>query len=383
MPDWTWPVTDMVTGRTIVDDLPFDVDWFETGLGIGVGSLQGTLPLDDLPVSADDIVLPWRRVIWPCYKGVPQPPYVFKAEQPFKLSASNAVTFTAVRADAILAARKIWSTLVFVQQDQLDMARDLIAYALRRTLTHQAAGYPQPATTELPAAGSDIPWLLVDTATSGRLRDRLDDDDGYQRARDLTVADALTSLAQLQDGFEIRLDASRVAPISAQDSGLRATVKFGYPTIGRAYEVMPLEYPGNVIDAAWGQDGDGAESMSRVFGAGQGAQRTIGDPYVDQPMLDAGWPLLMGSETSSASEMPTLNSRAVARSAEHTLNTGWTFTLPEDQLGRYEVGDVANYAVTHRRWPGGRKGFVRIVGHRVAPGKPGRAGTVTPEVVEL
>jgi hypothetical protein len=373
----------MVTGRTIVDDLPFDVDWFETGLGIGVGSLQGTLPLDDLPVSADDIVLPWRRVIWPCYKGVPQPPYVFKAEQPFKLSASNAVTFTAVRADAILAARKIWSTLVFVQQDQLDMARDLIAYALRRTLTHQAAGYPQPATTELPAAGSDIPWLLVDTATSGRLRDRLDDDDGYQRARDLTVADALTSLAQLQDGFEIRLDASRVAPISAQDSGLRATVKFGYPTIGRAYEVMPLEYPGNVIDAAWGQDGDGAESMSRVFGAGQGAQRTIGDPYVDQPMLDAGWPLLMGSETSSASEMPTLNSRAVARSAEHTLNTGWTFTLPEDQLGRYEVGDVANYAVTHRRWPGGRKGFVRIVGHRVAPGKPGRAGTVTPEVVEL
>jgi hypothetical protein len=378
----------MVTGRLVAPDLPFNVDYFDDGLGVAVGSMSGSLPIDGLPVNARDALTRWQRVIWPCLDGQPVGAYVVVAHAPFS-AQSNEIGFAAARVDLVLKFRRIWSTLVFSQQDQLDMARDILAYAFHRALTHQAAGYPQPATSELPAS-ADLPWFLVDTAVSGVLRDRLDNDDGYQRARDLTVADAITSLSQLQNGFETRLDYSQVAPAFTGDGGLRVTFRLGYPNLGRTTAQGPLEWPdGNVLDWRYASDADEALTMARVFGPGQGAQRIIGPIATDAAMLAGSWPLLMGSTTSTASESATLLGLAEGWLADHPDNIGWVFTVKEDHLVEHEIGDILRYQVAHRLFGPGdgtagvAGGYMRAIGRRVVPTQPGRMGSVTLSTVEV
>jgi hypothetical protein len=224
-----------------------------------------------------------------------------------------------------------------------------------------------------------IPWMFFDPAVSGKLRDRLDNQDGYQAARDLTVADALTSLAQVVDGFEYRLDYRR-----DEITGLpNVLVRLGYPNLGRTYPVIPLEYPGNVITWTQAEDTADTETSVRLFGAGQGVERLIGAPAVDTGAHAEGWPLLEGSESSSASDPDTLAANAAARLSAHwRVNEGWTFELVEGVLGSYDLGDFVQRKVSNPRW-GVRRGFMRIVGHKISPSRAGRAGKIVPSVLEV
>jgi hypothetical protein len=388
---WSYEVTDWPTGNRVADHVPIRCDSFTDGLGVANGVLTGTLPFADTPIQAQEALLPWRRVIWPCYGGARQPhgAFVVTSRQPITPKATG-VEFTAERFDTVFNRRLIVDTLVFRQQDILTIARALIGYAVGDVVlpgldpVFAAKVTPLSARSGWPAAAA-IPWMTVDQQLYGPpLHDRLDDNDGYQAPKRMSVGDALTNLTELQAGFDYRIDYTR-----DPDTGrLGAHIRFGTPDLGRL-SAMPLEWPGgNLLDWTFAVDTGDTETYSDVIGAqpeGQpDAARPVGLPAIDLEGLKQGWPLLMGSESSSASEQVTLNGRATQRLTEHWReNAGWTAKLAQDALGTYEFGDWPLMRVDHPAFGGMYGKRVRIVAHKVEPSRQGRAGRLLPQFMEV
>jgi hypothetical protein len=380
---WTYRLTDYRTRTVVRDALPITCD-FEDNLGVGGGSLTGTLALG-AGVDADDALLPWRRVIWPIRDGVVLGAFVVTSHAQMDQSASS-VKFAAARLDAVLHRREIESTLVFRDVDQSEIVRDLVRYGLGRPTVATAPGwYVEPLD---PAA--DVPWIRLDSGLSGVLRTRQDDDNGYQAARHQRVGDIIDALSQVEDtgdraaaglagAFDYRLTYGM-----DPDGSLYAQVQAAYPQAGHANPVLPLESPGNVRGWTYAADTADTATQWRTYGSGQGVEKMTGAAAVDREALDRyGWPLLMGSDSGTATTQETVDANGRAALAEHRgANTGWVFTTGGETLGHYELGDTASYHVQHQRWPLGKRGTVRILGHHVVPAGAGGADQVTLSVAE-
>lgn len=371
---WSYMVTDFRTGALVRDAAPIRCEYFTDAIGVAQGAMSGSVAasLDD----AADVLGPWRRVIWPCRDGRPYGAFVVTSLAPFG-PRSTSVEFAAQRIDSVLTRREIVSTLVFRQVEQLEIFRDLVRFALSRPVVAVDPVYAAMV-TQLP--GADVPALRLGSELSGVLRDRLDNDDGYQLARHPKVSDMLTNLTQLEGGFEYRLDYGRDSV-----TGLpAATVRLGYPQLGSATPVVPLEYPGNIVTWTYAADTSDTATAFTAYGAGQGVEKLIGETAYDFTGLDQGMPLLMGSVSSTASEQATLDAAGRAGLAAHGVNEGWTMEFAKGSLGTYELGDQAALNIAPcTRWPTGKRAVVRIVGHRVEPARPGRAEKIIPSVVEV
>lgn len=377
---WTWPVTDLRTNTLVHDNLPLRVDGFTDGLGLANGALSGRLPLRD---GIDDLLAPKRRVIWPCRNRQPFGAYLVTALSPYG-PKSTAVEFTAERIDSILIDREIESTLVFRAVDQLEIVRDLIRYGLGRPTI--AADTVNQFVFPLPAA--DVAAIRLDDSQSGVRRDRLDDDAGFQAARHPKVSEMVKLMSELEDvgaraaagltgSLDYRLDYDR------DSSGFYATIRLGYPRLGGT-DTVPLEYPGNILDWTFAADTADTETASRVYGAGQGVEKGAGAPAYDYTALAEGWPLLMGSESSTASDQGTLDAASRARATRlRGANQGWTVQLRKEALGTYDIGDTTLMHIRNRRWPLGKRALVRITGHRIEPSRQGKAERIIPTVVEV
>lgn len=373
---WTFPVTDLRTGALIHDDAPILVDYFDDSLGVASRSLTATIPQGVwADVDVADLSGLWRRVIWPCKDGRPHGAYVIAAQGPFG-PRSTGIDIVAQRVDAVFTRRLVFSTLVFRQVDQCDIARALIDYALGRTPTGVDPVFAA-LITPLPAA-AQIPWLTAAAGLSGVLRDRLDNSDGYQGGAGRSIADALNNLTQLEAGLDYRLDYRR------DEAGtFGVTITLGYPALGRTEPVIGLEWPGNITDWTQAADSGDTVTMYRVSGSGQGQDVLVGQVATDTAAHADQWPALMGSNTSSATDVNTLTIAARQQLAARTgVNEGWTVELDGAQLGTYDLGDYAWRAVAHPRW-GVKRDVVRITGHRVYPARPGRSERVVPTLVEV
>jgi hypothetical protein len=390
---WTYPVVDARTGAQVVDHVPLKVDSFTDQLGVAVGSMTGSMSVGAGPVDVDEALMPDGipcRVIVPCYLGQPRGAYLVVALGPYAFGGPE-VTFSAVRVDWLLARREVWSTMQFVQQDQLTIARALIGYAIGLYPLTGVDPIYTALMAQLPPA-AQLPWWSMDDSLSGVLRDRLDNDSGYQMQQHPKVADMVRNLSELEDGapgtraalgldgsFDVRLDYTRNPTTGA----LGVVVRLGYPRLGRT-DPLPLEYPGNIKEGRFAVDSSDAETMTRMFGAGSGIERRMGPIQTDFTAHDQGWPLLMGSGSSTASEVDTLAEQGQARLTKMSgPNEGWSVTLGEDMIGRFDLGDSMRLRVRDRRWSQLKTADVRATGAKYFPSAPGRAGAVELVVVPL
>jgi hypothetical protein len=394
---WTYPVVDARTGAQVVDHVPLKVDSFTDQLGVAVGSMTGSMSVGAGPVDVDEALMPDGipcRVIVPCYLGQPRGAVLVTQLGQYGPRSAE-VSFTAQRVDWLLARREVWSTLQFVQQDQLTIYRALVGYAIGLYPLTGVDPIYTALMAQLPPA-AQLPWWTLDDSLSGVLRDRMDNDSGYQMQQHGRIADLLRNLSELDDrdddgepgprearglegSFDVRLDYTRHAVTGA----LGVTVRLGYPRLGST-DPLPLEYPGNIIDWRYAVDASDAETMTRMFGAGSGIERRMGPIQTDYTAHDRGWPLLMGSGSSTASEIDTLAEQGRSRLGKMAgANEGWAVTVSQTMLGQYELGDTAQLRIRDRRWSQLKVTDVRIVGHKVTPSRQGVAGRVELVVVPL
>jgi hypothetical protein len=367
---WRYLVTDLRTGDQICEALPLRTDSIPDSL-ISVPRLTGVVDLNDPifvsdpgaddGVNAEQATEPTRAVIWPLRDERPVGCFLVWA-RPGYTSGATSMSIQADRIDSLLAARTIRDTLQFSQVDQLDIARDLIRYALGRPLEHVLVQPPSKG----PAA--DVPWLRLDSTVSGVLRDRLDVD-GYQGSSRKKIGDLVTELATVEDGFEQRIDCA----MDPTTSTPYATWVFGYPTLGvsATETLLGFENPGAVEELTLDEDGYTSATLVDVMGAGEGEATIIGTA-VDTTETDAGGPLLeLALRETSTTQQVTADAKAAKELADRLgVNEGWKLRLRADAqpvFGSYVLGDHIVVRVSDGRWAL-REVTLRVIGWDVHPG---------------
>ena len=368
MSTWRYLVTDLRSGNQLCEALPLRTESIPDSL-ISIPRLTGTVDLADPiftsdagaddGVNADQATAPTRTVIWPLRDERPVGCFLVWA-RPGYTSGATSMTIQADRIDSLLAARTVRDTLQFSQVDQLDIARDLIRYALGRPMLHVLE---QPPSTG-PAA--DVPWLRLDDTLSGVLRDRLDVN-GYQGSSRKKIIDLLTELAAVEGGFEQRIDYA----IDPATNTPYATWRFGYPTLGVSAEDTQLgfEHPGAVEELTLDEDGYTSATLVDLMGAGEGEATIIGTAATE---TDDGGPLLeMAVRQTSITQQSTADAKAAAELADRLgVNEGWKLRLRADAqpvFGSYVLGDHIVVRVSDSRWAL-REVVLRVIGWDVHPG---------------
>lgn len=243
--------------------------------------------------------------------------------------------------------------------DQFDIARALVRAAAARP-------------------GGDI-GVVHGTSRSGVLRDA-----SYAGADQGSVLDALRALASLANGFDFAIR-------TAYDTN-QVPVKFlalGYPQLGRppARTGLLVEYPGNISQFDWPEEGDRIVSTVYVRGDTTDAAPPVSRTNPD--LAGAGYPLL--EEAVSA---PGLTSTAALGEFGAAYLAAYgrpvvlpTLTLPPGAaapaLHTYGPGDYMRARLTDPEWlpaRGARAGFdgaMRVVKQSVRIDNDGAGHEVT------
>lgn len=372
--EWTYDITNLNTGEIIERDIPATVASFDVGGGIANGGLGGFLPFDGPQHPVDSLLIPWQRVMWARFGGVPIGcPYVIMGK-PRATDDGIGQGFTAVSAGEIFKRRKLCANMAFSEQDVFDIARAVAGYGIG-DLTHLGAvvaslrgliGLPWPT-------GYALPWFRLGGGQSGIVRSVADTPTtGYLETRDLMIDQILTALAD-ETGFEMRVDAGE------DDTGLYAELVFGAPQVGRMHEVtLQVEAPGDVVGWAYGADGADIVTAARAFGTstpagGSGTVRTPGPIVPDEQALADGFPILFPATSpvvENTTDPATLTAYATGAIVGHRgLKEGFELTLAErDAVGMFGVGDTIRAKFDHIRWPyGTREVDLRVEAIRYEP----------------
>ena len=156
--------------------------------------------------------------------------------------------------------RRIGQTMSWTSKDQFTIFEDIIDYC-------QAVG------------GGDIGTVVSYTALSGVERDRT-----YLANEQHNVAEALTQLAQVDNGFDFSVDYT-----GSQASGLGHTLTLSYPRRGRNTGVI-FDTAKNVQLLNWKQDGLRIANSLTAVGSGDADNQLLA-PTSD-PGLLVSYPLL-------------------------------------------------------------------------------------------
>lgn len=158
------------------------------------------------------------------------------------------------------------------------------------------------------------------------------------------------------DRFEYRIECSW-DPITET---FKRELVFGYRRLGREYgdsnRYVMFDYPGSISNLRVDESAEGSATRAWMSGVGEGSDK-LAEPYVNQDLIDAGWPLL---EIVEADQLVTFPSVLKARAErlginESTPNTTLTFTvvgreypefkLPPENPARWDIGDWARFRV--------------------------------------
>lgn len=355
MTDWTYLVADLKTDETL-EELPLDASPFTRQIK-GWGAFSASLSLDIDDVRAIDLrgllqcgrralyverdgQLVWGGILWRARRA----------------QSEHKVTLQALELESYFARRLQTVTYQPLQQDQLDIFRQLVA-----------------------AAAKDI-RVTLGTERSGVLRDRTTE----YLAEDLHVtADLIKQLADVENGFDYMIEVLQDA-----DGERQRLMRLGYPRLGRSAEDNGLvfESPGNILD--WDDDYDAFDSVTEQYEVGD--RVTDGDiPVIasvrDEAALARGVLLLqdVSREHSTVTNRDLLREHArtdLAAAPAPITTYGCTVRADvEPVLGSYHPGDEALYVVSddwHREQPNGDPGLQveqRILALSIDP----KADTVT------
>ncbi|WP_431980798.1 hypothetical protein [Streptomyces qinglanensis] len=277
----------------LLDQLPVQGVTFDDYIG-KTGALSGTIPVADAGMAerVKRAVVPgrtalwiergpdlwWGGIVWTMTPGVDDRGAVSVAIQ--------AATFDSYWDHCILR-----DTLEAVQEDQFDIARDLVQYAAEQE-------------------GGDIGIRTDASRASGVLRDRT-----YSRYDSTRVREALDHLAGVENGFEWRVQVYRDAATGERVKRLQ----LGYPTIQAGAAPIMLTYPGNVLTYSWPQDATGMANVWQSRGAtdnnnqAQDSRPIMSTLWSYPDKLKNGWPRLDGSsDYNTVERLDTLDEHARA-----------------------------------------------------------------------
>ena len=312
MADYVYTAYDLRTNVPIAD-LPLSRVTWSRQLNED-GELTATLSPAAAAGRADlSSVLPGRTAIYVRRDGQYMAGYFLTA--PFHRTPAG-VEITSGSCRGLLSYfsfRRLASTLVYTQVDQLQIARNLV--------------------TAVDAAGN-IGLETEAAVMSTVLRDRT-----YAGSELKDVREALLQLAAVDDGFDLAVDVE-----TGPTGDPRRILRLSYPRRGRtvADSGLTLEYPGNVLDYDWA--GGQTPPLTTVYGIGTGDGETALRATATNPaLLAAGWPVLEGDlSLTDVSLQVTLDShvRAAADAAAGTIATpGLSVTADDPPLGSYLEGD--------------------------------------------
>lgn len=271
-------------------------------------------------------------------------------------SDSQHFTFQAREFMSYFERRRITTTTVYENQDQLFVAQDLITLAQAVT-------------------GGNI-GLVVPTNTSGVLIDR-----AYFDYELKDVAGAIKDLSNQQDGFDVNIDV-------AYDSTLtpRKYLKTEYPQRGITYnstspDALVFEFPGNVVVYEWPDDG--AQTANEMYGIGPNSNEGKILETAVSPLnpVSLGWPLLQDTVSYTDQYDPNLLyqqtlGEVIARQVTVATPKIVVPAYASPVLGSYKTGDQCLLRITDDRFPNNGSGFglsqvFRIVSISVQPGEDG------------
>lgn len=334
MAAWTYLVADLRT-NVIIDELPLAGVRISKVLN-GSGQLRGQLTLGDVKLAARnvyDLTRPARRVIYavrddrPWWGGI-----IWTSDYD---SDTRVVDIGCADFWSYFDHRKVLEVLpaaplavsyvaglskVYTQQDQNAIARDLVTLAQSHT------------------AGNI--GIVVDTATSGILRDRT-----YEGFDLKDTGEALRDLTAIIDGPDIVFD------VGAFDTAGRPTrlMRTGTPQLGQQGSAHRWDLGGNLLSYRWSSSG--GLMATRTFAEGDGNDRgTIIADAEDTAKYATGWPLLETDDVFTGVTVPaTLQQHADTLLAGLKLPVvGIELRIRGDlppQLGEFSVGDDAQVII--------------------------------------
>jgi hypothetical protein len=243
-----------------------------------------------------------------------------------------------------LRRRFIVDTLVFAAQDQLAIARDLVAYAQGQAM-NAVTGHP--ITIAKPGGSLGI---TLGSETSGVLRDRT-----YLGSERKSIETALKELASVDNGFDFSID-----PVysSGLGSSITRPLALSYPRRGKPAQQSTLrwEFGSQMTDYDWPEDATAIATTSYAVGAGEGATMLQSSASA-QYLIDAGYPLLETSRPyKDVTVQATLDSHAVADSKADGVPA---VILPkivvngdmDPQVGEYVCGDEVAIVIDDENFP--------------------------------
>jgi hypothetical protein len=266
-------------------------------------------------------------------------------------SANQTLTFQAREFESYFERRKITTTQVFTNADQLTIANTLINNA------------------QATVAGN----IGVNTtiATSGVLVNRT-----YYGYELKNVYSALQDLSKQSDGFDFNI---RVA----YDGGGNPikNLVLSYPKSGTTYSPTSLSAPtfifpsGNVVEYIYPEDGSIAANTVYALGAGSNEGKLIATSQ-DTSKLSNGWPLLeQEANYSDITDATVLANLAVGQiTATSYPPTTLKVVAPPSQnpvFGTYVIGDEVRVIITDNRFPTTLDAIYRLVALSVTPGEDG------------
>ncbi|MFF2612698.1 hypothetical protein [Kitasatospora sp. NPDC058046] len=250
------------------------------------------------------------------------------------------------------AHRLLTDTLTASAIDQLDIARQLVAYA-------QAA------------PGGDLGLEIDYGQTSGVLRDRV-----YSRYDLPWLGTLLDQLAAVTDGFEWLVQCFR------DDTGARhRALRLGYPRLSVGGGDLVLSSPGPITTYSLPED------ATRMANAWQSRGATVNNNLAAEstPLMSAlltspadiaaGWPLLDGtSDYSTVITQDVLNQHAqadLAASRRPSLIPSVAYASAD--VGPPQLGSYVRIRIFDTWYYDGHSARYRVVGLKVTPEQRGRA----------
>lgn len=384
MTDYSYVVTNLITGQVLADSLPLNVQSFGMQLN-GSGTLTGSLDLNEVyAVNAPAVTaLECRRgVLWVLADGYPVWAGVVW-DWPDMSRSSGTLPIQAQTLDSLWSHRLITDTIEYPQVDLFTAFLDLVRYGVSKQSAYIETGV-SPTWTRSPA-------YLAMVATNGPVA-RLVLPTGITSGVSWTASYTYSDLTQVSSAWSDMCASGNLeyAFVPGLDSSgnLAVFVQLGYLQLGRQapQSGYMLTYPGNVID--YGFQRTGSQSSNLIWGTappnGSALQWQSTYPYgADLTDLAAGYPL-MESTVSWQGSYVTSQGQVNAFAAGQVLMKTQGMTLPVINVGGGQrpglrdivLGDATTLVATsplHPPQPDGSPGLqmpVRVIGWTAYPPGP-------------
>ncbi|WP_242892416.1 DUF4785 family protein [Actinomadura litoris] len=364
---WRYALHDLLTGAQISEHVPFKIESYSTMLA-EPGTLTAVLPLGDPAIRSmrpRELIQPRRTAL-----------VLFRDEQPVwdgiiwnrrRKRSDNTLTVGASEVRSYYARRQLRpelgygsaKTLAYTGADLFTVFRGILADAA--DLTYLGL---RPGDLGVEVDEGQMSGVLIDRRDSGS------DNGAYHGFEFASHAQLLDDLAGTDPGCEWRIE-----PYLDGDRVLRRRLILGSPTIGTpdgSPNMATLEYPGDVLDYEWPDDGEQSANYVAVLGTGDGDNLKWAQAYNDAELM-AGYPLL---ETTTSHKNDSSLTVLAERATADLASLAGDRTVPTLDLNGYAPitpGDYVRARLADEDWwPGSGivpfEATVRVIGKTVRPG---------------